>query len=754
GVWDEVRLRATSTVADRFRVTKPLRPLPSADIGRAILERRFTASYRTIEFVPPYPSWPIRPSAFEDAPSYTPRQLLKRADTHVRSCLDRGVVEELKNLSDTSPRSEEEGTTKDPSPIDNAHIDRLFNEYRRRAVVSAPLDPEGENLIMPGLLSAVLQAWIIERGETEQTFRLDPPPGRQAQLHGRLRQSLDANSDDERHWAFRAIAHTHAGAVQSRIKNAVNAAGFGPNLNKRKLFLLRNGAWPSGPKTYEVVAAFEAAGGRTLPLSEDDVRTATALRDLVDDDDADLPRWLVERKPAHGLAFLRGALGEGAGPPPTKIPDPPASELPPREPHDAEPDIDYAVNPAAVPLGIDETARRLVEVELAALRKHVVIFAGSGSGKTVLIRRLVEECALRGVSSIVLDPNNDLSRLGSPWPELPNGWNPADEGRAAKYFSNTEVVVWTPRKNSGRPVSFQPLPDFASVRDDEEELDEAVESAVAALEPRAIISGSSAKAKLARAVLVQALRTYGLQGGSSLQGFIRMLGDLPDDVSDLGGAAKLAAELGQNLNAATVNDPMFGGSGTPADPAVLLTPSSGYRARVSVINMVGLTSDEQRQGFVNQLQMALFSWIKRNPAGGRPLGGLLVMDEAQNFAPSGRSTPCLRSTLALSSQARKYGLGLVYATQAPKGLHPHIPGNATTQFFGLLNSPVQIAVAHEIARVKGGRVPDIGKLRAGNFYTALEGEPFHKIRAPWCLSYHPASPPTTEEVLDLARRNP
>jgi hypothetical protein len=150
--------------------------------------------------------------------------------------------------------------------------------------------------------------------------------------------------------------------------------------------------------------------------------------------------------------------------------------------------------------------------------------------------------------------------------------------------------------------------------------------------------------------------------------------------------------------------------------------------------------------------MALFAWIKRNPAGERPLGGLLVMDEAQNFAPSGRTTAATQSTLALSSQARKYGLGLVFATQMPRGLHNHIPGNAATQFYGLLNSSTQITVAKEMARVKGGHVPDISRLRAGNFYAALEGMPFHKITSPWCLSYHPHSPLTTEEVLDLARR--
>jgi DNA helicase HerA-like ATPase len=188
------------------------------------------------------------------------------------------------------------------------------------------------------------------------------------------------------------------------------------------------------------------------------------------------------------------------------------------------------------------------------------------------------------------------------------------------------------------------------------------------------------------------------------------------------------------------------------DPGILLTPSQGYRARISVVSMVGLQHDRERQGFVNQLQMALFSWIKRNPAGQRPLGGLFVMDEAQNFAPSTGSTPCTQSTLALSSQARKYGLGLVFATQSPRGLHNNIPANAATQFYGLLNSPNQITVAKEMARAKGGYVPDISRLSAGYFYAAMEGEAFQKIRAPWCLSHHPASPPTTEEVIALSRR--
>jgi hypothetical protein len=643
-------------------------------------------------------------------------------------------------------------------PPQSHDLDRRFADYRRRAVGSAALDPEGEDTTVPALLSAALDAWITEREDAEQTFQLDPPPGKQVRLHGRLRQNLDANTDDERHWAFRAIASTNAIAVQNRIKKACVAAGFSAGVDKRQLFLLRNASWPGGVKTAQVVADFEAAGGRTLTLSDDDLRTLSALRDLIDDNDAQLPGWLQARKPAHGLGFLRGALGEAAGPEAVEIPEP-ASVSEQETESESEPwakrlkkDDHRADSATAVPLGTDDATGESLSVDLLALRKHTAIFAGSGSGKTVLIRRLVEECALRGVSSIVLDPNNDLARLGLPWPETPNGWLAADTSRATDYQNNTEVVVWTPRRSAGRPLSFQPLPDFGSVVDDHDEYNEAVESAFAAMEPHAHISGKTPKANQARAVLRETLNWYGRRSSPTLRGFLDALADLPDGVSVIANSRERATELSQNLRAAMVNDPMFGGDGTAADPGALLTPSDGYRARVSVISMVGLSDGAQREGFVNQLQMALFAWIKRNPAGDRPLSGLLVMDEAQNFAPSNRTTVATRSTLALSSQARKYGLGLVYATQAPRGLNPNIPGNAATQFFGLLNAPVQIAVAKEMARVKGGLVPDISRLRAGNFYAALEGTAFHKITTPWSLSYHPNSPLTTEQVLELARR--
>ncbi|GID28222.1 ATP-binding protein [Paractinoplanes brasiliensis] len=742
--WKLLESRVPSSFRDRFRGNLALGGIRSADLARQIVEKRFTARYATVGFEPPYPTWPVQPRVFDQAVNYTPRRLLADIDRHIRGCLLDGEIAELTDLADIPADNHAVEPASRTAPVVRdevmRRIDARFSELKRTADVTSPMEGDTEDQWFPELLAAGLNAWIAERGDAGRAFRVDPPPSAKADLHARLRRALgggdedDVSSEDEAHWSFRAISDTHHGlAALHRIRRARTAAGLSADVTKRKLFLIRNGPWSPSAKTQEVIADLKADGGVVLHIEEADLRVLAALHGLRQENPAELEAWLVRECPTQQLALFKEALADADSwtSPASARPEPSPEAFAIGQAHDDD----------AVP----------VSITLEALRKHMAIFAASGSGKTVLIRHVVEECALLGVSAIVLDPNNDLARLGDRWPEPPGRWRPGDAERAEEYLAGTEVVVWTPRRETGRPLSFQPLPDFAEVRDDPDEFDAAVEAAASALGPRANVAGRSTKAHLGMAVLRRTIRYYGERGGSSLRGLIEVLGDLPDGVSDLDGAARIAADLGQTLTASMDNDPMFGGSGTPADPGVLLTPSPGKRARVSVISMIGL-NDEARQSFVNQLQMGLFAWIRKNPATDRPLLGLLVMDEAQNFAPSGAMTACTQSTLALAAQARKYGLGLLFATQAPKGLHNRVSGNAATHLFGRLTAPVQIAAAQEMARVKGGEVPDIGALTFGEFYVALEGEPPQKINAPLCLSHHPSSPLTDEEVMDRARR--
>ncbi|MEJ2578493.1 MAG: DUF87 domain-containing protein [Kineosporiaceae bacterium] len=798
--WQLIRGRSVATVADRFRdPALTLERIPTAELARSVVESRLADRYRTLGFTPPHPTWPVRPEAFASAERRTPRELLQRIDAHARTCLAAGRVRELVSF-------DEDATPSDPEPVAPsetsepqafAELDTRFEELRSRAQVADAFDHQREDLMMPPLLRAGLGAWIAERGAANRNYAADPPPSAKPALHAGLKQILDERFEAQIRWDFRAIASGNALAVQNRLRRAMLQSGIDAGDDARKLFILRNGPWPGRPgtKTHALVEDFTRRGGVTLEVGEDDLRTFEALRTLLRESHPALLAWLASRRPAGGTAVLGQALPSGELSPVPPGTDRPAAEPTPAAPAPAAEPTPAVPTPAAQPTpavptptapraagsgtevlpevregngarvegtGDTDQARPSVglgteptgipfALGLESLRKHVAVFAGSGSGKTVLLRRLVEECALAGVSSIVLDPNNDLARLGDPWPRPPDGWRAGDGKRAEEYLTGTEVVVWTPRRESGRPLAFQPLPDFRGVLDDPDEFQQAVDIAVAALAPRAGVAGRSTKAERHRAVLRQAVEFHARQRAGSLPELVEVLADLPSRASTLRTAAGMAADMAQTLTAAMVNDPLFGGRGEPVDPGILLTPRDGHRARVSVVSLVGLPDEDQRQSFVSQLQMALFAWFKRHPAGDRPLGGLLVMDEAQTIAPSGAMTASTASTLALASQARKYGLGLVFATQAPKGLHNRVPGNAATQFIGYLNSPSQIGAARDIARAKGGDVEDISRLETGQFYVAGEGQRFRRVDTALCLSHHPPSPLTVDEVIDRAR---
>lgn len=772
--WEVIENNATASVPDRFRVSESLSRITRNGMSRAIVAKRFAASYRRAGFTPAYPTWPIADSAFGTAVDMTPRNLLIAVDNHIRQCLRSGAVTELTSF--TAVTAAAPPAAADPS-IDT--VARRFEELRSSAVTDPAFNPKTEDEVLPRLLHAGLRAWIQENPVADGAFLTDPPPSSNPPLHARLRQLLNEEDGDEQHFAFRGISASHARSVQSRIEKACSSAGLTGGVDRRRLVLIRNIPWPNGAVTARKVDDFTAAGGRTVPLLPEDARTLVALERLYAENPPALGAWLDRDRPAHGMTLFTeylpqldvpatadtgpAAIADGSSrvqkpadmeltPAPSIREEPnPATNVGAAPPRAGIPSTSNHLDGSSIPLGRTEVIDETASVDLEALRKHVAIFAGSGSGKTVLLRRIVEECALQGVSSIVLDINNDLARLGEAWPNEPAGWGPGDPDKASRYLEQTDVVVWTPGRQSGNPLVFQPLPRFADVRDDADELRQAQDSAFAALAPRARAVGTTAKHGHLEAVLRSAIGWLSTREHPTMDTLVDLLEDFPEGMSSMSNEVKLAAEMAENLKAAMVNDPLFAGTGEAVDPGLLLTPPAGKNARISVINLAGLSTDDQKQNFITQLQMALFAWIKKNPAGDLPLRGIYVLDEAQNYVPSGAMTVCKPSTLALVSQARKYGLGMVFATQKPKGLDNSVPGNCDTQFFGKLNAQAQIETVRELARFKGGDVGAIGALKVGNFYLGLGSTPFRRITTPNCLSYHPKSPPTEDEVLEIAR---
>ena len=771
--WEVLQKRALAPAADRFRDPDYLRPINDGMAAERLVSARLGKAYQTQGFAAPYPTWPFRIKAFENTIGMLPRSLLKRCDAHIRKCLANGQVSELHSFEASEIRAE-------PPPVTAPQIEVLYQKLCTEVSPGVLQTQDAAEKLLPDLLLDALRCYVLQEDvpdDVDLAVESDPNRRRPA-LHARLRRIFRSEGDREVHHCFRAIPHANAVAFQSRLRAAMTASGIDLALPFRHLTIIRGTPPPSGPKTRQLCDEFTKAGGKFVVLNEQDLRTLLALQVMLNKRAEDFEGWLKQRKPLNDIALFyeMDAGGPPSGGPPKRAKHSVTTGLDSQtrvlagergsvqmataSTGEAQPDntpkAKTKTQPLGIPIGhrlIGGQAEQPRSLALNLLSRHTAILAGSGSGKTVLLRRIVEEAALQGVPSIVLDTNNDLARLGDVWPETPAQWGSADQDKAQGYSSKVDVVVWTPGIAGGNPIMLAPMPAFGPLRGDEDELQQTVLMAHAALKP--LIGTAGAKAVLKEGVLMQALRYFARSGSEGLDAFVRLLANLPAEVSDIDNANKLAAEMANLIKAEIAKNPLLSFKGTPLDPKVLFSSRETGKTRISVINFSGLPTDDAKQSFVNQLEMALFSWIKKNPSPpDRPLAGLFVLDEAQNFAPSQKNTPCKESTLALVAQARKYGLGMIFATQVPKNIDNKIVSNCTTHFYGKMNSPATIEAVRELMAAKGGGGTDIASMRAGEFYFATEGMTMaEKVKTPLCLSYHPQSPLSQEDVVIRARQS-
>lgn len=785
-VFKDTTMKAT---AHRYEDQRALGNLHDAAAAEHLVRARLEAGYGRVGFTPPHGLWPFTPSIFSSAAGMSPRELLRRCEQHRRRCLDEGRVTELAMFStDEAPRSRKLA----PEPPEVAALDTELQ--RLRASVKLPKNAqEAETEARLGKL--LLAACDIVRAEQA------PDPGVQISvetdgggksgrpaLDARVRQIFLDENDRERHFCMRVLWRDHHLAFQPRLTAALTASGIAREIEFRKLVLVRNAPAPSGAKTTQLLAKARAAGAEVLSASDEDILELTALselRRLHGGKREIFEQWLRSRRPTSRVSLMKPLndwlarsqptittapntahsppppAHTGTSNPPSVVPGPlPISSEPPRTaavsapPPLVPPPVPVASSPATPPviaMGhqiIAERPAALQTILAEDLKQHVVVLAGAGSGKTVLLRRLIEECALLGIPSIVIDGANDLSRLGDRWPERPSSFTDEDAAKADRYHAQTDVVVWTPGRSNGNPLRLGLLPDFAAVAHDQDDFTQAV-----AMTATTLAGMASRKAdRTALAILDAALRLFAQQGGGDLTAFLDLLADLPEEATlKISTARKVSTSLVDSLRAAVQTNPLLHDEGKPLDPGILFGLGAP-RTRVSVLSLVGLPGIDAPLQFVNQLAMTLFTWVKKNPCpSDRPLRGLLVIDEAKDFVPSLSSTPCKESLIRLAAQGRKYGLGVVFATQAPKSIDHNVIANASTHFYGKASSPAAIDTVEEALRSRGATKVDVARLSSGRFYLAGKGMSAPvKIAVPLCLSHHPASPPDEGDVLRRA----
>ncbi len=450
-----------------------------------------------------------------------------------------------------------------------------------------------------------------------------------------------------------------------------------------------------------------------------------------------------------------------------------------------------------------ETLDSVVHYDARDLTTHAVCLGMTGSGKTGLGVILLEEAALDGVPSLVIDPKGDMTNLLLTFPDLLaedfRPWvNPDDARRKdmdldsyaasiadlwRKGLAGTgqspdrirrlkdaaDFAIYTPGSSAGRQVSILQTfeaPDLSWDTDSESIVDK-LESEVSAL--LALVGIEADPVSSREHILLANIFENAWRAGEDLdltQLILRVqkppfsqLGVFPVDTFY---PEKDRMKLAMLFNG-LVASPTFADwlEGQPLEIDGLLHSPSG-KPQVSVLYIAHL-SEPEKQFFVTLLLEQVLSWM-RAQSGTTSLRALLYMDELFGYLPPHPANPpSKKPLLTLLKQARAFGLGLVLATQNPVDLDYKALSNAGTWFIGRMQADqdkqrvldglegVQVGKGGT-SRAEFDRMISAVRSRVFLLHNVHEGEPvvFHTR---WAMSYL-RGPLTRTQVQQLAGEQP
>ena len=356
---------------------------------------------------------------------------------------------------------------------------------------------------------------------------------------------------------------------------------------------------------------------------------------------------------------------------------------------------------------------------------HGVCVGMTGSGKTGLCVALLEEAAIDGIPSIIIDPKGDLPNLMLTFPELRQEdfapWINEDDARRkglapqdyalkqAELWKNglaswgqngerinklkqaADFVIYTPGSTAGIPVSI--LKSFvappAAVIEDSELMRDRINSTVTSL--LGLLGKEADPIKSREHILIAAIFDEAWKQGKDLDiaALIQEIQNPPMSkigVIDLDSfyPAKDRFELAlllNNLLAAPGFNAWLEGDALDIDH-ILYSPSG--KPKMSIFSIAHL-NDAERMFFVSLLLHQILAWMRQQP-GTTSLRALVYMDEIFGYFPPISNPPSKQPLLTLLKQARAFGVGILLTTQNPVDLDYKGLSNTGTWFIGRLQT--------------------------------------------------------------------
>src|SRR3990172_5669044 len=417
---------------------------------------------------------------------------------------------------------------------------------------------------------------------------------------------------------------------------------------------------------------------------------------------------------------------------------------------------------------------RPFSIDSSSLTKHSIVFGATGSGKTVLCKNIIESASISGIPVLAIDPKGDIGCLAirsldfsfRPFSDIEAkllGKSPEKYSKelAAEYqdkfqasgheeddlkrlVDRTDVRIYTPRSNSGLPVSMSPrlTPPKAFSKNMAEEPSLALDLLELKASNLLRLAGYGENSRVERSLITQILEEEWKNGRElTLENMIELvtsppfdkLGMLPLDEAI---GRRERTELSRRLNVLVTDAGAKAWFiGEPPDFDRWFRKAQG-KTPVCVVDLRTIPGEEGKQVFVEYLLQELFYWLTRQE-GTQTLQYLLYFDEIHGYCPPVREPPSKKILMHLIHVSRAFGLGIVMATQNPVDVDYKVISNANFRFIGNLST------RQDIERVKtglslGSEAFDlISSLKTRRFYYQVFDRGQSGIVAPgWLMSYH------------------
>ncbi len=432
---------------------------------------------------------------------------------------------------------------------------------------------------------------------------------------------------------------------------------------------------------------------------------------------------------------------------------------------------------------------------------HAVCVGMTGSGKTGLCIGLLEEAAIDGIPSIVIDPKGDLSNLLLQFPDLRaedfapwinqddarnKGMSPEqyaqqqadlwkkglalwneDGERIGRLKASAEFAIYTPGSNAGLPVSI--LKSFAApdrrIVEDNELLRERITATSTGL--LGLLGMEANPLQSREHILLSTIFDTAWRQGQDLD-LAKLIQQVQTPPVNRIGVLDLEtfypakerfafAMTINNLLAAPGFDLWL--QGEALDVGRLLYTPQG-KPRVSVFSIAHL-NDSERMFFVSLFLTQILAWVRTQP-GTSSLRAIVYMDEIFGYFPPVANPPSKAPLLTLLKQARAFGVGIVLATQNPVDLDYKGLANAGTWFIGRLQT--ERDKARLLDGLEGVSAGALDRQKMDSILSSLSSRVFllnnvHEeepvvFETRWALSYL-RGPLTRNEIKDLMdRRRP